>query len=268
VPPARYTTNKKYFTPEGHALIRDYFLGFKYGTDVAVATGQRQYLTVPILVPDGDDLVTSAVPAADAIDPTIPPTPVAPIPVTLPPAPLPLPIPKPKSNSDSPPVPRVPALPPSMSTVPRPLSGIPGYHLPAWGNKADDPRAAVMMGTTGVPTLHAPRPMTEKTPPVPADPDPGSSKFDLSPTLAAVSTPESALPAIPVVAAPGVGSLPTAPAPRPGFEVKLPEPPAEVPNLPLHAPTPPMTDDDLPIYPPNFTAPPPLPPNHPDPMPK
>jgi len=34
VPPPRYTQNKKYFTPEGHLLIRDYFLGFKYGTDV------------------------------------------------------------------------------------------------------------------------------------------------------------------------------------------------------------------------------------------
>src|SRR4051812_48274557 len=49
VPPARYTTNQKYFTPEGHALIRDYFLGFQYGTEVAVATGQRQFLTVPVL---------------------------------------------------------------------------------------------------------------------------------------------------------------------------------------------------------------------------
>ena len=39
VPPPRYTDNPKYFTPEGHVLVRDYFLGFKYGADVAAATG-------------------------------------------------------------------------------------------------------------------------------------------------------------------------------------------------------------------------------------
>src|SRR5207302_3944896 len=46
VPPKRYTRND-YLTPEGQELIKDYFLGFKYGIDVAIASGQRQFLTVP-----------------------------------------------------------------------------------------------------------------------------------------------------------------------------------------------------------------------------
>ncbi|MBX9627861.1 MAG: hypothetical protein K2X82_28945, partial [Gemmataceae bacterium] len=51
-PPARYAHNPKYLTPEGHALLRHYFLGFRYGAEVAIASGRRQYLTVPVLIPD------------------------------------------------------------------------------------------------------------------------------------------------------------------------------------------------------------------------
>ena len=51
VPPKRYTRND-YLTPEGHERIRDYFLGFRYGLDAALATGQRPFLTVPVLLPE------------------------------------------------------------------------------------------------------------------------------------------------------------------------------------------------------------------------
>jgi hypothetical protein len=50
VPPVRYRRSK-YLCPEGHALVRDYFAGFKYGAEVGCASGQRQYLTVPVLLP-------------------------------------------------------------------------------------------------------------------------------------------------------------------------------------------------------------------------
>lgn len=51
VPPKKYQRNK-YLNAEGHALIQDWFLGYQYGIDVAIATGQRKFLTVPVLLPD------------------------------------------------------------------------------------------------------------------------------------------------------------------------------------------------------------------------
>jgi hypothetical protein len=101
VPPQRYTQNKKYYTPEGHALLRDYFLGFQYGTDVAIATGQRQYLTVPVLIPDDGTPVSTepatAVPAPLPKPPAVPPSdaPVKPVP-------QPLPVPRPMSKLPTP----------------------------------------------------------------------------------------------------------------------------------------------------------------------
>jgi hypothetical protein len=51
VPPSKYSRHKKYFTEDGQCLVKDYFLGFKYGQEIAIATGKRQYLTVPVLLP-------------------------------------------------------------------------------------------------------------------------------------------------------------------------------------------------------------------------
>ncbi|VTU00766.1 unnamed protein product [Gemmataceae bacterium] len=90
VPPAKYTRQKKYLTEEGQCLLRDYLLGFKYGQDIAVATGKRQLLTVPVLLPVVDDG-----PPQFRIEPragaaTLP----APAPVTMP-APTPPPAPAP-----------------------------------------------------------------------------------------------------------------------------------------------------------------------------
>lgn len=88
-PPLRYTRHPRYFTPEGHVLLRDYFLGFKYGADVAAATGQRQYLTVPVLVPDAGG------PPPELVAPAPVPTPPVQAPLT---PPRPLPVPPPKSD--------------------------------------------------------------------------------------------------------------------------------------------------------------------------
>lgn len=100
-PPLRYTRHPRYFTPEGHVLLRDYFLGFKYGADVAAATGQRQYLTVPVLVPDGGgpppELVAPVAVPTPPAPPTAPLTPPRPLPVAPPKSdrPVPLPVPPP-----------------------------------------------------------------------------------------------------------------------------------------------------------------------------
>ncbi len=51
VPPLKYRRSH-YMNVEGHALIRDYFCGFKYGCEVAAASGKRDLITVPILLPE------------------------------------------------------------------------------------------------------------------------------------------------------------------------------------------------------------------------
>ncbi|MBA4189733.1 MAG: hypothetical protein C0467_17240 [Planctomycetaceae bacterium] len=53
-PPPKYTRHKHYLTEEGQCLVKDYFLGFKYGQDIAIASGKRQFLTVPVLLPVED----------------------------------------------------------------------------------------------------------------------------------------------------------------------------------------------------------------------
>ena len=51
VPPLKYRRGK-YLNAEGHAQIHDYFCGFQAGADAAAQSGRRQFLTVPILLPD------------------------------------------------------------------------------------------------------------------------------------------------------------------------------------------------------------------------
>jgi hypothetical protein len=47
VPPVPYERYKKYFGPDGHSLVRDYYLGFQYGAEVAGATGRRPRTGAP-----------------------------------------------------------------------------------------------------------------------------------------------------------------------------------------------------------------------------
>lgn len=51
VPPLKYRRGR-FLNPEGHARIRDYFTGFQQGGECAIASGKRQFLTVPVLLSD------------------------------------------------------------------------------------------------------------------------------------------------------------------------------------------------------------------------
>jgi len=92
VPPAKYIRQKKYFTEEGHCLLKDYFLGFKYGQEIAIATGKRQFLTVPVLLPQ-----EPTGPPAFQVAASPPPT------ASAPPRQAELPRPRPIPKSDAPP---------------------------------------------------------------------------------------------------------------------------------------------------------------------
>jgi hypothetical protein len=243
VPPVHYTRNKKYFTPEGQARLKDYFLGFQYGVDVAVATGCRQFLTVPVLLPQQDpgppsfNVQPGGVPAVgpgpgigDPGRPVVIPAPPA---VVVPPESRgagPVRFPEPKAADPAPagpkPVP-APRPTPDFGTA-EPGGSKFGGSLPPPGpstSAADDPLPRPY------PSLPIPmRPDEPADGPVSAD-DPGS-KFGSGP----------------------VGG-------RPAFTVRLPEPPDEVPVLPEGIPTP-SVRDDLPVIPPNHVVPAPLPPNH------
>ncbi len=121
VPPLRYRRSN-YLTPHGHALVRDYLVGFQYGAEVAVATGQRQFLTVPVLLPEQSPDVPLAVtrlpaPPETSTDSVAPAKP-APVPATpaVPPPPAPLGNPVPAKPGDG----AIPARPPTEPT-PDPL---------------------------------------------------------------------------------------------------------------------------------------------------
>ncbi|MDB5313289.1 MAG: hypothetical protein JWO38_7491 [Gemmataceae bacterium] len=244
VPPPRYTRNKKYFTPEGHALIRDYFLGFKYGVDVAVATGQRQYLTVPVLISDTTDH-----PGPD-LPPVVPAVPAG-LPARPPAAHLPAPRPLPAEN-------------PTGGSGGMPVK----TSLPTGLKPAGEPPPAR-------PSLVPPAPGESKFGPVPKPPTPAPG--------ATIPPPVPSIP-IPLLPGPGAVSAPAGPGKRPGevlskftvekritatnapppdLTVKLPEPPASVRSVPDGVPTLP-TVEDFPVLPANHTVPPPLPANHPD----
>lgn len=122
-PPLRYTRHPRYFTPEGHALLKDYFLGFKYGADVAAATGQRQFLTVPVLVPDG-----GPIPHEVVTTPTTP-TPPSDAPPLTPPRPLPTTDARP-ANPDASKFDFGPRLPADGTTVPVSVP-VPPVRIPA-----------------------------------------------------------------------------------------------------------------------------------------
>jgi hypothetical protein len=217
-PPLRYTQNKKYYTPEGHALMRDYLLGFQYGTEVAIATGQRQFLTVPVLIPDSiapTHTIHEVLPSSGSV----PPGSDAPV-KPLPPPPAPLPAPKPISKL---PAPRPYAKEPLPSTVSTPAS-------------SNDP-APSKFGKPDVKSLVPPLP-EKNVPTVPQLPG-----VPAIPPLPGVPMPRSqAEPKSEVIQTSGV---------------KLPPPPSAVKDLPDDVPTPPLLLDlsDLPVLPVNHPEP-------------
>jgi hypothetical protein len=151
VPPPRYR-RARYLTPEGNARARDYLIGFKYGADVASATGRREFLTVHLPAPPDTSLELPSVPVPDPGPSPTPPTPVLPVP----PKPVDGKTPEPTSARPDPrplatvPVPSVPiavmlepsvelpeVLPP-VSAPPAPLPPI--RQAPAPVPPAADPR--------------------------------------------------------------------------------------------------------------------------------
>ncbi len=254
VPPMKYVRNKKYFTPEGHCLVRDYYLGFKYGTDVALATGRRQFLTVPVLVPDGTIECPPVPLASDPVAPVVPYVSTNPLaqppeaPGSLPlPTPRPLPAnpsenkfggPKPSedpfANFDDPPlVPTAPIPKPELPLV-KPFNPT----LPDGSKFAPLP---VPPEPDLLPIPDPPLPI----PTLPVPPPTGSLELPIPP-----------LPSVP----PGSGQLPDSGVVPAGTRVKIPEPPDEVPAIPAHLPTPSILDD-IPVIPFKHLSPPPLPVN-------
>lgn len=116
VPPLRYRRSQ-YLTPDGHARVRDYLTGFKYGAEVACATGRRQFLTVPVVLYEPRpevplNIVRVPPPPAEFVGPPLPPD-VAPAPVeAVPSFPVPTPRPADLGNPVPPKADPKPAVPP------------------------------------------------------------------------------------------------------------------------------------------------------------
>jgi len=171
VPPSKYTRNKKYFTEDGQCLLKDYFLGFKYGQEIAIATNKRQFLTVPVLIPQqasGPAEFTLASGNTHPVPvPAYPPGLGQPTPVT-PGNVLPNPKPIPKPGSDDP--------PPKLGTPPLTVPGNPARLPPAPMPVLPIPPAPTPPGVNPppvmvVPTIStAPKPTaTPKLPPPPSE---------------------------------------------------------------------------------------------------
>lgn len=279
VPPKKYTRND-YLTPEGHEKIRDYFLGFKYGLDAALATGKRPFLTVPALLPDHPEGPPTFNVQPDGPPPL--PEPPASLPTPRPlPKPVPLPVPPPPGIGSAPPARPEPVA--GARPRPEPFAGA----TPARPSLTAGP--AVIPGTAAPepPRPTTPRPPVVKAPPGPTPPpnsraEPPSKFGPLPARPTAVAADPDALPVpnppLPIPPTPVFPTEPTAeidpgskfgPVPPPGsepvtpggFMIKLPEPPPEVPTLPDHVPTPSILDD-LPVVPANHAIPAPLPANH------
>ncbi len=182
VPPPRYRRNE-YLSPQGHALVKDYFAGFQYGTEVAVATGQREFLTVPVLLPNPQpeqplDIRIPAPPGAAPVAPeTAPvpapaPGPVAPQPAPQPPGPMPLPVPElgnpvpPKTGGAIPPKPNLEPPEPPKGDRPKPIRArvepaalpvVPPPAQPALPDRPPPARPPVALPPAAVPAAPNPR---------------------------------------------------------------------------------------------------------------
>lgn len=188
IPPLRYRRSS-YLSPHGRSLVNDYLVGFQYGVEVAVATGKREFLTVPVLlgeVPPSGPLNVTRLPAPPeaSLDPVSSPTNGAVPPVGVPIAPA-VPV--------APAIMGPPTPPPSVEPVPVPM--VPRTPMPV------PPR-------TPTPSVPSPAPV----PPPPGD----SSEGQVPPSK--ITTPLEALPAglsrvvLPPVAEPPAG-LPPVPDP-------------------------------------------------------
>jgi hypothetical protein len=130
-PPIRYRRTK-FLSPEGHERIRQYFLGFKYGMDVAIDTGCRTFLTYPVLLPEMpppiDPNITVLPPPPDTSAPLLPlPRPVPPGGGTDPKSPPKDPDPSGKGGDKDPPPPEPVSVPipiPEVTDGAKPPAGV------------------------------------------------------------------------------------------------------------------------------------------------
>jgi hypothetical protein len=245
VPPMKYVRNKRYFTPEGHCLIQDYYLGFKYGADVAAASGRREFLTVPVLLADapGSPNGTSGNPGAPVV-PFIPVSPTAPRPKSDSPLPPPREAPKgnkfgePKKSDDPPPV------PPDISSQPSSPGDGNGNLLPPL------PKPEVPV----IPPFN-PKLPGDKFAPLPVPPNPDLLPIPNPP----LPVPDSRIELPPVPqdvprrTIPPVLEQPPLLVP-PSLKVTFPAPPDAVPELPANVRTPPVLDP-IPVMPFHHTPP-------------
>ena len=236
-PPIKYVYAKRYFTPEGHCLVRDYYLGFKYGTDVAVASGRREFLTVPVLPP------TSAIVEVPAAP--VPPPSGTPVPQPIPsPRPVPGGKPSPPKKSDD---------PPPLDIRP-PLQTSPGPGSQDNTGKFGQPKPRPTL--PAIPSFNPDKPGGGKFAPLPPDPDllpvPNPPLPNLPVTPIPVPTDEPA-----IVIPPVLGPLPV-PIPVPVMKVTLPALPGAVPTLPAGVRIPSVLDD-IPVIPFMLTVPAPIP---------
>jgi hypothetical protein len=228
VPPAKYTRHKKYFTETGQCLVKVYFLGFKHGQEVAIASGRRELLTVPVLLPQQPTgpVAFNVQPAPGHVPPPMMPYPTPPDTGTAA-----APAKEVRVASEPPPAvatPTVPIAVPVPQAPPEPLPPLSkGAPPPGFEPTPKPPPTEERAGTD------PPRPAPK---PVPARPP--------------VSTPVS------------VPALPDRVGPRRWGDL----PP--IPTVPAEAAPGPVTPTDGPtprVLPPNHTVRPPLPPNHPKP---
>jgi hypothetical protein len=253
VPPMKYVRGKKYYTPEGHCLINDYYLGFKYGADVAVASGRREFLTVPVLLPD-----TACPNGQVSVNPGAPVVPFKPL------SPNPGAAPKPKS--DTPPLPAPRELPknnkfgePKKSDDP-PLLSPESPEQPAFPDEGIErpipplPKPEVPV----IPPFNPTRPGGKFAPPqVPPNPDLLPIPDPPLPVPNWRFEPLPVPPDEPKRTTPPVLDPPQLTVP-PSLKINLPPPPDTVPLLPISQETPPVLDA-IPVIPFQHSTPAPTP---------
>lgn len=175
VPPLKYRRSK-YLSPEGQAQVKEYFQGFQYGAEVAAASGKREYLTVPLLLPAPPPAtplnisrapVLPAPPDAAPLAPVVPGVPLPePRPLASRPKPDPKPLTEPIAAPPPAPIPMPVEVPKAAPTPPRtePLNPTPIRVAPPVESAP----------TEAVPEALPPVPVAP--PPVPPVPDPMPSE--------------------------------------------------------------------------------------------
>lgn len=243
VPPAKYTRHKKYFTENGQCRVKEYFLGFKLGQEVAIATGRRQFLTVPVLLPQ----LPPGPPVFNVQPDTTTPPPMTP--------------PKPPGGIE----------PSGGPRKEKPVAAVPPAVVPPRPERSggDEKRQA------GKERPGAVVPPPSVPPPAPPLPTPRLLPND--PAAKPVPLPEPDLLPIPLpIPTPGPTSVPVpvpTPAPAPAPVLLIPSAGVDLPAIPplplpdVSTPPPRTPSVALPsvVVPPNHTVPPPLRPNHPQP---